>query len=300
VVGTSQRTRWYLVLAAVCLFWGTIPVVIRDVDLDGIAIAFVRVWVAAVGLAVFLAVRVRRGTDGPAPVRLLSRAPGRCVASGIILAAHWSAMFAAYKRAPADVVIFVVFLAPLGIAALAPAVLGERVGPRTLAALAVAIAGAALVSRPATAGDTAGLLLAGFAAASFAALILIAKPLAQIYGGLRITLIEMTVAGVALIPAVAVVGWRTPEWSWTWLVVLGLVHTATGTALYLAALARLPATHVGILGYLEPVGVVLFAWPLLDATPAIATIAGGGLIVAAGVLVVRASAVEEEPTHVPG
>ncbi len=279
---------WYGVLAGVCLFWGTIPYVIRDVDVDGIAITFVRVWVAAVGLALLLAVRGRGGAASQPGVRLFSRAPLRCLLAGGVLALHWSAMFGAYKRAPADVVIFLLYLAPVVIAALAPLVLGERVGPRTIAALAIGVGGAALITRPAGGGDDAGLILAGIAAASFGALVLIAKPLAQIYGGLRLTLMEMMVAGLVLLPLAVRQEWGRPEWSWAWLVVLGAAHTAVGTALYLAALARVPATHVGILGYLEPAGVVVFGWLLLGLTPAVPTIVGGALIVAAGVLVVSA------------
>lgn len=296
---------WYAVLAGVGLLWGTIPFVIRDVELDGIAIAFVRVWVASAGLALLLALPGRHRPG----VRLLSRAPWRCLAAGVVLALHWSAMFGAYKRAPADMVIFILYLAPVAIAALAPVVLAERVGRRTVTALAVALAGAVLVTRPAGGGDTAGLLLAGVAAASFAALVLVAKPLAQIYGGVRLTLIEMTVAGLVLLPTAGLLTWSTPARSWAWLAVLGLVHTALGTALYFAALAHLPATHAGILGYLEPVGVVVFGWVLLGMTPVVATVAGGALIIAAGVAVVRlgatsaagsAGAAAGEPTHVPG
>jgi len=297
-------TPWYGVLAGVCLFWGTIPYVIRDVGLDGIAITFVRVWVAAAGLVVLLAVRRRFGATGnEVGVRLFSRSPVRCLIAGAVLALHWSAMFGAYKRAPADMVIFLLYLAPVMIAALAPLVLSERVGPRTLAALVTAVVGAALVTRPAGGGEVAGLVLAGIAAASFGALVLIAKPLAQIYGGLRLTLMEMTVAGVVLLPLAVRQEWGSPERSWLWLAVLGAVHTAVGTALYLAALARLPAAHVGIIGYLEPAGVVLFGWMLLALAPSVPTLAGGALIVVAGVLVVRAGTrelVEEGGTHVPG
>jgi drug/metabolite transporter (DMT)-like permease len=283
------------VLAGVCLFWGTIPFVIRDVALDGIAIAFVRVWVAAAGLAI-VALWRRRDAD----VRLLSRAPGRCLAAGAVLALHWSAMFAAYKRAPADMVIFIVFLAPIAIAALAPAVLGERVAARTVAALGLALGGAALVTRPVGSSGTTGLILAAVAAGSFAALVLITKPLAQIYGGLRLTLMEMTVAGVVLAPVALFGDWGTPAGSWAWLVVLGALHTAVGTAVYLAALARLPATDVGILGYLEPVGVVAFGWLLLGTAPPASTVAGGALIVVAGVAIASTRTPTGASTHVPG
>ena len=58
----------------------------------------------------------RRRFPGP---RLLSVLPWHCVAAAVILAFHWLALFAAYKRAPAGTVILLVYLAPVGIAAVA-------------------------------------------------------------------------------------------------------------------------------------------------------------------------------------
>jgi drug/metabolite transporter (DMT)-like permease len=67
-----------------------------------------------------------------------------------------------------------------------------------------------------------------------------------------------------------------------------------GVGLYLEALGRVPATHVAILGYLEPVGVLVAAWLVLNETPSSGTLAGGALIVAAGVLLIHSAAGAEE------
>jgi drug/metabolite transporter (DMT)-like permease len=203
-----------------------------------------------------------------------------------VLAAHWLALFAAYKRAPAGTVILIVYLAPLGVAALAPRMLGERLGGRTVTALAVATAGFCLVAAPTVrAAGIAGLILALVAAGLFVALILLSKPLASIYGGSRLAFIELAGAGFVLVPVALAMAWPAPAWSWLWIVVLGVVHTAIGITLYLSVLARIPATHVGILGYLEPVAVVIAAWLVLGQRPALATVAGGVLVVAAGAIV---------------
>jgi drug/metabolite transporter (DMT)-like permease len=60
-------------------------------------------------------------------------------------------------------------------------------------------------------------------------------------------------------------------------------------------LARIPATHVGIMGYLEPLGVVVVAWLFLNESPALGTLIGGGLIVGAGALLIRAPTSAEVP-----
>lgn len=249
--------------------------------LPPVAIVFGRVGLAAAGLAVWVALR---RPPGPA---LFSIHRARLLLTGAVLALHWSAMFAGYASAPAGTVAFVVFLAPVGIAVAAPRALGEANGPRTLVALAGAIVGFVALAAPELEGPSAlGVGWAAVAAVTFVAIVLLAKPLAQTYGGLRLTLMEMVVAGVLLAPLAATTRWGLTARGLGWLVVLGLVHTAVGTAIYLAVLARVPAAHVGIVGYLEPVGVVAFAALADHQGPPLSTVIGAGLIVTAGMLVI--------------
>jgi drug/metabolite transporter (DMT)-like permease len=297
---------------AVCSGWGTIPSLAGHVDLPPAAIVFARVWIATALLVVPVA--VRGWSRSPARAAGAGTHTGRrLLAAGALLAVHWTAMFAGYQSAPDDTVVFIVFLAPVGIAVLAPRTLGERLGPRTLGALALAVAGFGLIAGPALEPGTAtGLAWAALSAVTFVALVLVSKPLAEQLGGLRLNLAEMAVAGVLLVPVAATTDWTGLGDAWPWLVVLGAVHTALGITLYLAALARVPATAAGILGYLEPVSVVVLAWVVQSDPPSLATAAGGALVVAAGALVVLGapsgepsvpedlSTSPEVPARVPG
>jgi drug/metabolite transporter (DMT)-like permease len=289
------------VLIVVCSGWGTIGLVVRAIDLPAAAITSGRVWIGALGLgAVILATGGDRlspaGSGGHRQTRtLFSYRPGRVVLTGAILAAHWLAFITALQHAPIGTVVLIVFLGPIGVAVGAPRVLGERSSPRTLAALALAVGGFLLVAAPGV--RSAGVLgpaLALLAAVLFVALVLVSKPLAAVYGGLRLAFLELAVAGVVLLPAGLTAGWGAPQVDWLWLLVLGLVHTALGVSLYLAALAEVPAVHAGILGYLEPAGAVVCGGLFLHEHPGPATIAGAVLIVAAGILVVRAGAARPE------
>lgn len=295
-IATLRRMRRaHLVLAAVTSVWGTIPLIVREVDLPAPAVVFARVGLASLGLGV--ALLLGRGA-GP---RLLSYRPGRCVLISGILAVHWCALFAAYGRAPIGTVLFIVYLAPVGIAALAPVVLGERLTRRVLVSLAVALAGFALLAGPAVeSAGRDGLALAGFAALSFAALVVGSKPLAQHYGGVRLAFLEMAGAAVFLLPVAATTTWGEPRLDWAWLLVLGLVHTGIGVALYLGALSMVGATTTGIMGYVEPASAVAWAWLLLGERPRLATMIGGVLIFAAGALAVRTPVPLEVPVDVPG
>src|SRR3954452_9020808 len=216
--GRVETRRSYLTLVAVCTFWGTIPLVVRNVDLPAAAIVSVRLWVAALGLGAVL--WFRRGTAMAAGPRLLSFRPALCCTAAATLAVHWFCLFAAYQRAPAGTVILIVYLAPVGIAAVAHRFLGELLTPRTLVALVLAAAGFVLVAAP-TVGraHAGGLLLALAAAVTFVALVIQSKVLAEEDGGLRLAFMEMTGAGLLLVPVALATAWGSPQPDWFWLVV---------------------------------------------------------------------------------
>jgi drug/metabolite transporter (DMT)-like permease len=287
--------------------WGTIPLLAGEVDLPPVGIVLVRVWVGAIGLGAVLAARRRAGPIGAKNTTVTRR---RMALLGPLLAVHWTAMFAGYERAPSGAVVFVVFLAPIGIAVAAPRVLGERPTAPTVAALAVAVVGFALVTGPTAIGDgdaAAGIAWAALSGLTLVVLVLASKPLAAEVGGLELTFVELAGAGLVLSPFAFTVDWgRATGAAWAWLIVLGLLHTAAGVAVYLSVLAKVPATHVGILGYLEPVAVVVLAWAVAGDAPSVATVVGGALIVCAGAFVVLTQdgvtrvPGSEVPAHVPG
>src|SRR6478609_2333674 len=128
-----MTTRPRLSMAAVAVGWGTIGVLVRAVALPSLAIVASRVTIGAAGLGLYLL--VRRDREAP---RLFGFQPVRTAATGVLLAGHWSALFAALQRAPIGTVLLITYLAPVLVALAAPRVLGERVTRDVGLALAVA------------------------------------------------------------------------------------------------------------------------------------------------------------------
>jgi len=275
--------RPLVTVAFVAVVWGSIGVLVRAVALPSVAIVAARVTIGSIGLGVLIGCGAdRRGA------RLLGYRPALTIATGVLLAAHWAALFAALQRAPIGTVLLITYLAPVLVAIAAPSVLSEPVPLRRAVALGVAAVGCAMVVGPGARGvDASGMALAGFAALSYAALTLAAKPLAEHYGGLRLAFQQQLAAAVVLAPFALVAPWGPPRAAWGWLVVLGLVHTAAGTALFFWSLARVPATSVGLLSYLEPASAVLFGWVALAERPRAVTLVGGALILGAGLSAAR-------------
>ena len=277
--------RWYLLLVAISTGWGTIPLILREVDVGPSTIAFGRVLVAAIGLGGVLLVQPGE-REFPRPY---SVAPLRCIANGALLAVHWLTMFIAFDRAPAGTVILIIFLAPVGVAAIAPRLLGEHLSTAIVVAIALGLVGVALIAGPALdEADPVGLAMAAISMALLIALNLASKPLVGVYGGLRLAFMETAGAALVLAPVAVALHTGSLGRAWPWLLLLGLVHTAFGVTMYLSALRHLPVTHVSILSYLEPAAVVVLAWLVLAEVPTLLTSIGGALVVAAGVLVVTA------------
>ncbi|HEX9259044.1 MAG TPA: DMT family transporter [Acidimicrobiales bacterium] len=277
-------------VAAVAAGWGMIGVIVRQVDLPAVAIVFSRCLLASLALAAAGGWRQhRRGEPLMAPLRSLP-SPALLVGLGALLAVHWLCLVGAQQRAPLGTVLLLTYLAPVIVAVLAPRVLGEHVPRVTVVALAVALAGTVLLAKPGK-GEGLGIALAVAAGVTYAAMTLLSKLVVGRVGGARLGFVQLSVATTVLALPAALADWGQPRWEWLWLVVLGVFFTGVLGPLYLVLLSRLPASTVGVLTYVEPVSAVVLAWLLLDETPAGRTVAGGMLVVLAGIMVIRSASV---------
>lgn len=270
---------------AIAAAWGMIGVLVRWVALPAVVVVCVRTLLAAATIGAAGLVHL-----GPRRARAALRLPRplAVVGLGLLLAVHWTCLFAAQQRVPVGTVLLITYLAPVLVAVLAPRLLHEHVPATTVAALVVALVGIALLVRPAP-GQGAGIVLAVAAAVTYAGITLASKYLVADVGGVRLAFAHLGVAGLAMLPFALAADWGEPSWSWAWLLVVGVVLTGILGPVYLVLLGHLPAATVGVLGYVEPVSAVLLAWVLLGERPSPATVAGGTLVVAAGIMVVAAT-----------
>ena len=271
-----------LQVAACAAFWGSLGLVVREIDLSAVTLVTFRVAIAALAIGLWLLIR-------PDAVgrRFVVHHPWRTVAQGVILAAHWVLFFAALQRAPVGLVTLLVYISPVLVAAASPVVLGEPVSRRVMGAVGLGLIGSVLLLGPGTDGvEVSGVVCAVLAAILLAALVLNAKVLSPVYGGLRLSLAQVTVATMVLVP-VAVLG--DGEWpaggDVGWVLLLGVVYTAVGLVIYLGALGKIPAVHTSVLSYLEPLSASVLGWLVLDETLSVGTVLGGLLVIAGGLVV---------------
>jgi drug/metabolite transporter (DMT)-like permease len=272
---TVRRPVLVAAMATLAAAWGTIPLIVRTVDLPPDQLAADRLWLGAVTVLVVLGVR--------GDLRLRRTEPvGRIVILGVMLAIHWAAFFWAIKTTTVAVALVTVYLGPVAMAAFSPAVLGERVRSRSVVGLVVALAGVILVARPHGGATIQGVVAGLVAAATFAAMVLIGNPAAQQVGGLKLAGLQMTAAAVATTPW-AVSSLRALPGYWWQLGLLGVGLTGVGLMIYWSLIAALPVVTVAIISYLEPASAVVWAALFLAEPGDTLSWLGVALVIGAGV-----------------
>jgi len=291
----------YAMAAGAALLWGvngTVSKVILASGLSSERLAQLRSIGAAVGLLAAVA------AVEPARLRLRRREVPFLLAFGIggLALVQWL-YFLAIHRLAIGIALLIQYLAPLLVALWARFAYREAVRRRIWLALALALAGLALVVQVVGGGaslSTAGVAFALGGAVTYALYVLLAEhavggrdPVSLLaWGFLFASLFWAVVSPWWTFPdsAVAartslggnVAGWHLPVWALaTWMVVAG---TIVPFFLLVSALRHLSATRVGIVAMLEPVAGALVAWAWLGESLDGVQLAGAAIVLAAIVL----------------
>ena len=223
----------------------------------------------------------------------------RCLALGVCMAGYQAAYFSAVTLTGiAIAALIAICSAPLLIAVLAAVTLGERVTARVAAALALGVAGTALlILGPRTAADLSPRFLAGVGLAltaglAYALYVVLAKATLARTAPLPQAGATFGIAALVLAPLLAGPdAGRQIALGWPWLLYLGAVTTGAAYAIYAIGLRDVPASVAGIVSLLEPLTATLLGVALFGERLGAAGAAGAVLLFAGlGVLLSRESA----------
>jgi drug/metabolite transporter (DMT)-like permease len=232
----------------------------------------------------------------------------RMILAGFVVALELIFYFASIRLANVTVGVSLEYMAPVFVAVLAPWVLRTRRQTVDMVAVGVAVGGMALLVLPGLAlgeGRTSilGIVLGLLAGLMFATAMMLIKSMGPDVRGSTFALF-FCFGSVVLLTPMAV--WQTATshyqltWTDTWIVLVsGLIYTALCFSLFTDGIRYVRVEHAGILGYLEPVTSPLWAFLLIGEKPPWTTLAGGALIIAAGVLVIVLGKGDSEPLLEP-
>ncbi len=292
-----RAARGYLLVAGSFLIMGMIGALVDWATAPESALLALRFATAGIVLGVVFARR-----------RPLAGAASRSVWPRLLLMAVIDAFtlllfFVAIRGTSVAIGMFLQFLAPVWVALIAPRIFRARTEVIVYPALAIALVGLAVILTPSLLGEgitlspwgvTAG-LLAGFGYAAFQ---LVVKDLTKRVSAVTIVFTEAWLDALILLPLAL---WQTIGAGYQLTtrdlvagLVLGVVCTALAYLMWTYGMAMIKVQHSSILGYLEPVSAPIYALLLLGQGISVWTVAGGALIVVAGLLVVLLGEHEEE------
>ena len=264
---SPARLRGLGLIALAAVSWGTTgsvtTLLVSHASATPLLVGAARMLTGAVLL--LAAARLVEGAIRPAPGEAW-----RYLALGACMALFQATYFTAVTRVGIAVTALVAICsAPIMIAALATALLGERPTRGLVVALVLGVAGTALlvaapVATPTAPRPLSGVLLALAAGLAYALYVVIAKAAVMRTAPLRLAALTFAVAAVLMAPALLMPGTATQlALGWLGLLYLGAVTTAGAYALYTAGLRYVSASAAGVASLLEPLtatllGVLLF------------------------------------------
>ena len=294
-----ERLRGYLEVGLASLANGSIGVMVTYADMPATMLLCLRMAfaAAALGIVVLISGSWRDLRSPGAPLRLLG--------ISVSLALNLILYFLAIRYTGVAIAIFLWYLAPVYLAFVAPRILREPTDRIVYVALAIGLAGMAVILVPGlllegTQLSAAGLFYGWAAGVMYAVYLLFAKSLRGRHvrsAAVVFTQSAFTTAAM-LVPGLLAVGATHYHFSSRDLFIaalLGLVTTAFSFRIFMDGLRYIRVQHASIIAYIEPVSAPLYALVFLSQIPSGWTIVGGALIVAAGMLVVLYGREQLEP-----
>lgn len=282
-----RNSKWMLVGSM--LMFGTIGIFRRHIPLSSSVIALAR---AVLGTLFLLLLMVVKGSR-PSVKAVMANLPALLV-SGVLIGFNWILLFEAYQYTSVAVATLCYYTAPVLVILVSPIFLKEKLTGKKLVCVAAALAGMVLVSGVAGADVTEGvgssewkgILLGLGAAALYAAIMILNKKIRDI-PAINKTVVQLAAAGVVLLPYT----WLTEDISairltpvvGLLLVIVGVVHTGIGYAMYFGSMKALRAQTVALFSYIDPVTAILLSALLLNERMGAAQMAGAVLILCAAV-----------------
>jgi drug/metabolite transporter (DMT)-like permease len=283
---TSRAAALAALHGAVLLF-GFAGLFGKWLALPPVLIVLGRTVVAAVALAAWRAVTTGR----------IASFDARFIGTGIVLALHWVAFFAAIQVASVAIGLLGYASFPLFVIGLEGSLMRRRWSAHEAATAALVTAGLLLLVPEFSFANRAvrGLAWGVLSGLAFALLTVLNRRLGAARDAADVAFGQNAWAAVVLLPFLVLAGeLPTPTWRDAGLLLaLGVVCTAGAHTLFIASLRRASAHTASVVAALEPVYGIALALLLQGEVPDTRTMAGAALLVAAAVVASRRIGVAE-------
>jgi len=286
--GARRQRRGQIYVALAAIAWSTAGVLQRQLTLDTATQVLGRAAFAGVALLAFVAIAERGHV-----IQAFRSVGVAGIAVAVCVAIASGSFIAALNHTSVARVLFILAVSPVLAALLARVTLGEPVTRRTVLAMALALAGVAVMLGAPGEGSLAGDGLAFLAALAFAVMVVISRWRRDV-SMTPATCLSQVILVVVFLPFASpgeIAGGDV-----VWLAALGIGQIGLGFALLTVGARLIPAAQVGLITLLEVVLGPVWVWLALDERPSTLTLVGGAIVIVAIVIQTRgAPAPEPDP-----
>lgn len=264
-MNSIQTKNRNMLIISMCIF-GTIGILRRYIPLSSSLVALVRGMIGSVFLLLVCLLTHRTLDKQAMKQNLLLLA-----LSGAGIGFNWILLFEAYNHTSVATATLCYYLAPILVILASPMVLKEKLTPKKILCIIVALMGMILVSGVAEAGfsgmaELKGIMFGLGAAFLYASVILMNKMMPGVPSYDK-TIFQLSLASIALLPYVLLTeNWEsvslTPM-ALALLLVAGIIHTGIAYWLYFGSMDHLPSHTVALLSYIDPILAIFLSVLLL-------------------------------------
>lgn len=270
------------------------PITIKLADAEPLSVASLRMLFGTLLVALPTLLKARGELTA-----LSRRDVGVLSISGVFLAGHFAFWVTSLDMTSVASSVLLVTTTPVFVAIASRIWLREHVGKLTVAAIALSLAGGAVLSFGDWDGDGRRLLgdtLALLGAVSIGGYLLVGRGVRHRMSNLPYVTVVYAVAAVVLLVGSAAMGQSLLGLSgeaYFWIFMSALVPQAIGHSLLNWSLAHVSATNVTLAVRAEPVVATLLAIPVLGEVPAWTVVPGGALVMLGVYLAICADSSQE-------
>ena len=263
----DSRSKAVALFVFAVVVWGSIGIFVRYIPLSSGFIAFARGVIGSCFLLCLLLATRRPFHFSPVRAEL-----PMMIATGAAIGVNWALLFEAYRHTTVAVATLCYYFAPIMVIVASPLVLRERLTPRKVACVLVALVGVSLVSGVVGPGGSAagGSVLGvafGLSAAFFYGANMLMNKLTPRTDPLEKTVIQLAAAAAVMVPYLLVTedfgALQFTPLGTALLLGLGIVHTGIAYVAFFSSMRVLPAQTIAVLSYLDPATAIVLSALLL-------------------------------------
>ena len=272
-----------LELIASMFIFGTIGIFVRHIPLPSSMIALVRGFVGAFFVLLFVYLKKSKLDKEAIKKNFVMLA-----LSGAFIGINWILLFESYHYTTVATATLCYYMQPIFVILASPFLLKEKLTPKKVICVLVALIGMVFVSGVLQTGipalsEAKGILYGLGAACFYATVVLMNKKITQINAYDK-TIMQLGMGAIVLSPYVMLTqDFSTATLSmtpslWALLLFVGLVHTGVAYALYFDSMKDLKAQTLAIFSYIDPIVAIILSALLLKESMGLYGVIGAVLV----------------------